>query len=139
VGAVTVQGQGYDLWEAYETRSDGAEWFHLWRLEGEPLENLRRVPVQITATDPRDPRTQYRLAEDCGIDASDDDGASWRAVWRGSQPHAECPRELAFTPDGEMLLVALGADGVLRLDREGRWTQHAVGRAAPESNGTLTP
>lgn len=131
VGAVTLQGPDASIWEAYETRSDGAEWFHLWRLEGEPLESLRRTPVQTTATNPFNPLIRSRIAEPCNIEVSSDGGKSWRTAWTATRSHGECPRELAFTPDGEMLLVALGADGVLRIDGAGRWTQHAVGSAAP--------
>ena len=130
VGAVTVQGEGNSIWEAYETRSDGAEWFHLWRLEGEPLQSLHRTPVQTTAIDPRNALNQFRLGDECNMEASNDGGESWGVVWTRPQG-VECPRELAFTPDGEMLLVALGPDGVLRMDSVGRWTQYAVGSAAP--------
>jgi hypothetical protein len=132
VGAVTVQGYGNSIWEAYETRSDGAEWFHLWRLEGEPLAALQRTPVQTTTAHPRNPLTVYRIAQNCGgIEASSDGGESWRAVWSVTRANTECPYELAFTPDGEMLLVALGEDGIARMDSRGVWTQHTVGDAAP--------
>jgi hypothetical protein len=139
VGAVTTQGPGGSVWEAYETRSDGAEWFHLWRLEGEPLESLNRTPVQKSAVDPRNSLRIFRIGEGCEIEVTSNGGETWRAAWTTGRRSAECPQELAFTPDGEMLLVALGSDGIARMDSAGRWTQHAVGSASRASNGTLTP
>jgi hypothetical protein len=153
MGAVTIRGFGDGVWTAYETKDDGLNWNELWRLEGEALDLVAATPVQRTAIDPRNPNRLFRIVSSEGsapglIEASQDGGQTWRTAWapntarldfmaryRGNGPAGlpveAGPHELAFTPDGEMLLAAAGTEGVLRMDPSGRWTRHAVGSAHP--------
>lgn len=151
VGAVTIRGSRFAEWFAYETKSDGLTWIPLWRLEGEPLAHLYDTPVQTSVRDPSDPSRHYRIAPGNGrdpgwVEVSKDEGITWQLAWApprdlnpvsrlrmtlGMLRNHRGPTELVYTPDGEMLLVSLGSDGIARMDRAGRWSQHAVGSATP--------
>ncbi len=115
----------------------------------EPLD-----PV-ITVKDPINDNILYRLFKKEKIEQSLDNGDTWKTVWSppiGRQhfisryrysimclgPSEPGPYDLSFTPDGSMLIVTMGTEGIMAMTRDGTWKKYSVLDARPTPHTTFS-
>ncbi len=111
----------------------------------DPRLSARRIRTPADACAPADLHWRCRDGAPVGVEESTDGGRTFRPLWklpRAAVRYIQTHRDqehalgigvyaLAFDPSGERLVIALGSEGVIVLDRKGTLSRQVVGAARP--------